>query len=416
MLINTSVTTQLESVREFFSSGASDSELKARAKNTSIQKLKEMLTSSDPGVRGFAAKIMGYKDDPSAVSVLIQSLNDNARFQDVKRNETSVSDISRAALVQILRRQISRKPEDLSLLLPFFAAAEQGTPVQREKVIEILGQIREPLVKQLLLGIPILGQIREPLLKQLLLGIPAEDNPELGKVSTEALAQIDSHTIANAFYENVRAGQIQFAFICAIIILLLLCGIAWRLRDQSNTGLILLSLAPLVLVGLFGAIVATDFSRGKVTGERIDLAIMNQDLVALKTMLYHDYVSYPGDSTVARHLLQSCDENVIHCLIALRSVQSTDDETAIKNTEAISQWILARCIASNLGTPDLEALLNSPDPQIRLVLASALGKLGVRNEQIIAALTHLAKDNAPQVRKTAEESIARVRGNPVWKK
>ncbi len=398
MLINTSVTTQLESVRELFPSGASDSDSKARAKNISFQKLKEVLTSSDPGVRGFAAKMLGYKDDPATVPALIQSLNDNAPFRDAKGSETTVSDISRAALAQILKRQISRKPEDLSLLLPFFAAAEQGNPVQREKVIEILGLIREPL------------------LKQLLLGIHAEDNPEFGKVSTEALAEIDSHTIANTFYENVRAGQIQFAFICAIIILLLLCAIGWRLRDRSNTGLILLSLAPLVLVGLFGAIVATDFSKGKLNGERIDLAIMNQDLIALKTMLYHDYVPYPGDSYVARHLLRSCDENVIHCLIALRSVQSTDDETAVKNTEAISQWILARCIASNLGAPNPEALLNSLDPQIRLVLASALGKLGVRNEQIIAALTHLGRDDDPQVRKTAEESMSRVRGNPAWKK
>jgi HEAT repeat protein len=86
----------------------------------------------------------------------------------------------------------------------------------------------------------------------------------------------------------------------------------------------------------------------------------------------------------------------------------------VKNTEAISQWILSRFIASNLGAPDLEALLNSPDPQTRLMLASALGKLGVRNEQIIAALTHLTKDNDPQVRKTAEESTARVRGYPAW--
>src|SRR5208337_758850 len=103
MLINTDLTGRMESVKQFFSSGASDSELKARAKNTSIQKLKEMLTSSDPGVRGFAAKIMGYKDDPLAIPALIQSLNDNARFQDVKRNETSVSDISRAELAQILK-------------------------------------------------------------------------------------------------------------------------------------------------------------------------------------------------------------------------------------------------------------------------------------------------------------------------
>ncbi len=397
MLINTSVTAQLEFVREFLFLGASGSDLKARAKNIPMQNLKEMLASSDPDVRGFAAKMLGYKDDPSAVPVLIQSLNDNVRFRNsITTNETSVSSISAAALVQILKRQISRKPEDLSLLLPFFAAAEQGTPLQREAVIEILGQIREPL------------------LKQLLLGIPAEHTSGLNQVSTKALAQIDSQTIGNTFYENVRAEQIQFIFICAIIILLLFCAIAWGLREQSKTGLILLSLAPLVMVGLFGAIVVVDFSKSKVNDQCIDLAVGNQDLGALKTMLYHDCVSYPGDSYVAGHLVRSCDENVIHCLIALRSVQSTDDETAVKNTDPISKWILARCIAFNLKAPGLEALVNSPDPQIRLALASVLGKLGVRNEQIIAALTLLAKDKDPQVRKTAEESMSRVRGNPVW--
>ena len=350
MLINTSVTAQLEFVREFFFSGASGSDLKARAKNTPMQNLMEMLASSDPDVRGFAAKMLGYKDDPSAVPVLIQSLNDNVRFRNsITTNETSVSDISGAALAQILKRQISRKPEDLGLLLPLFAAAEQGTPLQSEAVIQILGQIGEPLVKQLLLG------------------ISAEHASGLNQASTKALAQIDSETIGNTFYGNVRAGQIQFIFICAIIILLLLCAIPWRLREQSKTGLILLSLAPLVMVGLFGAIVAVDFARGKVNDRRIDLAVGNQDLVALKTLFYHDHVSYPGDSYVARYLVRSCDENVIHCLIALRSVQSTDDEAAVKNTDAISQWILARCIASNLGAPGLEALINSPDPQIRLV-------------------------------------------------
>src|SRR5271157_321847 len=66
MLINTSITAPLELVREFFASGVSDSDLKARSKNTPIQNLKEMLFSSDPNIRGFAAKMLGYKDDPSA--------------------------------------------------------------------------------------------------------------------------------------------------------------------------------------------------------------------------------------------------------------------------------------------------------------------------------------------------------------
>ncbi len=396
ILINTSITAPLELVRGVFSEPW-DSDPEVRAKNVSVQTLQKMWASADPDVRGPAAKIMGFKDDPSAVPALIRSLDDAVRFRDAKRqSETSVCDISKTSLAQILKRQISLKPYDISLLLPLFAAAEQGSPMQRKAVIEILGQIREPLIKQLLAA------------------IPADDDPEFKQVSTKALARIDSQRIENTLYENVRDGQIQFVVICAITILLLLSAIFWRIFHKSQSGLTLLSLAPLVLVGIFMAIIVADFSKGKINDQNIDLAIINQDLVALKTMLYHDYSPYPGDSYVARHLLRSSDERVVHSLIALPSVQSTDDEAAVKNTEAESQWLLARFVASNLGSQRLESLIDSEDPQIRVVLAAVLRKLGVRNEDIIATLTQLAKDEDPLVRKTAEQSMARVRGNPAW--
>jgi HEAT repeat protein len=397
ILINTSISAPLEFIRGQSSWAPSDSDPEADAKKTPVQTLQKMLASPDPTARGSAAKILDRKGDPLAVPALIQSLDDNVRFRDAKRQiETSVSDISKAGLAQILKRQISLRPYDISLLLPLFAAADRGSPMQREAVIEILGQLREPL------------------LKRLLPGIPADDKPEPKQVSTETLAGVDTQRIENALYENVRDGQIQFVVICAIMILLLLSAILWRVSDKSQSGLILLSLAPLVLLGTFLAIILTDFTKSKINDQNIDLAIINQDLIALKTMLYHDYSPYPGDSYVARHLLQSCDENVVHSLIALPSVQSTDDEAAVKNAETELQWILARFIALNFGSPRLEQLVSSPDSQVRGVLASVLGKLGVRNEYIIATLTLLAKDEDPRVRKTAEESMARVQGNPVW--
>jgi len=133
-------------------------------------------------------------------------------------------------------------------------------------------------------------------------------------------------------------------------------------------------------------------------------------------MNYHDYTSYPGDSFVVSHLLRSCNEDVIRCLIALPSVQATDDETAGKNTDARARWVMARFTASNLGAPRLEALVNSPDSQVRGSLASVLGKLGVRNERINDLLTRLIKDENPSVRKAAEQSLARVQSDPVWEK
>jgi len=117
---------------------------------------------------------------------------------------------------------------------------------------------------------------------------------------------------------------------------------------------------------------------------------------------------------VARHLMRSFNEEVIRCLIALPSVQATDDETAIKNTGARARWVLARFTACNLGAPQLDSLIDSSDSEIRIVFASVLGKLGVRNDHIVDALTRLSKDQDRRVRKTAEESLARVQMNPVW--
>ena len=190
--------------------------------------------------------------------------------------------------------------------------------------------------------------------------------------------------------------------------------LARRLREKSPSQLIALSMAPILLVGSFAAIIAADFFEGRIDARHVDLAVRHRDLVALKTMNYHDRTTYPADSYVASHLLKSCNEDVIRCLLALPSVQTTDAEIAVKNIDARTQWILARFIVSNLGAPRLEALVNGPDAQIREILASVLGKLGIRNEHIVEALTRLSKDQNPRVRKTAEASLARVRSNPVW--
>ena len=236
----------------------------------------------------------------------------------------------------------------------------------------------------------------------------------LKKLQSNRWLKIDHLTIENTWYKTVRSWQIQMVLISAILILLLLWATGHRLRERSQGELIALSIAPILLVGSFAAIIAVDFFKGRISAQHIDSAVRHRDLVALKTMNYHDHTSYPGDSYVASHLLKSCNEEVISCLVALPSVQTTDDETAVKNTDARTQWVLARFTASNLGAPRLEALVNSPDAQIRGALASVLGKLGVRNEHIVDALTRLTKDQNPRVRKAAEESLARVRSNPVW--
>ncbi len=396
LLVNTRITAPKFS-GDFLSLEDSDSDIKARAKDIPVKDLEKMLASPDAEDRKFAVRALGFKDDRTAISALVQSLNDNLPFRELRTGkETYISEISKTALTQILKKQISEHPEDVGILIPLFDAAEKGDPLQRRAVIEVLGRIREPLSKRLLLG------------------ASAEDEQGLRQVAVESLAKIAGLTTENTWYKTVRSWQIQMVLISAIMILLLLWVAGRRLRERSRGELIALSIAPILLVGSFAAIIAADIFKGSISAQHIDSAVRHRDLVALKTMNYLDDTSYPGDSYMANHLLKSCNEEVISCLVALPSVQTTDDENAVKNTEARAQWILARFTASNLGAPRLEALVNSPDAQIRRALASVLGKLGVRNEHIIDSLTRLTNDQDPRVRKAAEESLASVRSKPEW--
>jgi HEAT repeat protein len=387
----------LEFFGDFFSLVDSDSDIKAQAKSIPLTDLEKMLASSDAEDRRFAVRALGFREDRSAIPALVQSLDDNQPFRDgATGKETSVSEISGTVLIRIFKEQISEHPQDVGILIPLFTAAGKGNPLRRRAAIEILGRIREPLSKRLLLG------------------ISAEGEKELKAVAGESLAEFERLTEQNTWNKTVRNWQIQMVSISAIMILLLLWVAGCRLRDRYGVELIALSIAPIFLVGLFAAVIAANFFRGSISAEHIDSAVRHRDLVALKAMNYHDHTSYPGDSYVANYLLNSCNEDVIRRLVALPSVQTTDDESAVKDVDARTQWVLARFTASNLGGPRLEALINGPDAQIREVLASVLGKLGVRNERIIQALTRLTQDQSPRVRKAAEESMDSLRLIPVW--
>jgi len=396
LLINTRIAAP-QFLGDLLSLEDSDSDVKARAKDIPLTDLEKTLASPDAEDRRFAVRALGFREDRTSMPALIKSLDDNLPFRESRTGkETSISEISKTALTQILKKQISGRPEDVGILIPLFAAAEKGSPLQRRAVIEILGRIREPLSKRLLLV------------------TSAEGDNELKEVAVESLAQFDRLTKQNASYKTVRSWQIQMVLVSAILLLLLLWVAGHRLREKSQGKFVALSIAPVLLVGSFAAVIAADVFKGSISAQHIDSAVRQRDLVALKTMNYHDHTSYPGDSFVASHLLKSCNEDVISCLVALPSVLTTDDETAVKRIDARTQWILARFTASNLGSPRLEALVNGPDAQVREALALILGKLGVRNERIVDSLTRLTKDQDPRVRKAAEESLVGVRSKPEW--
>ena len=108
----------------------SDSDIKARAKDIPLTDLEKMLASSDAEDRRFAVRALGFKEDRAAIPALIQSLDDDLPFRERRAGkETSISEISKTALTQILKKQISEHPEDVGILIPFFTAAEKGEPV-----------------------------------------------------------------------------------------------------------------------------------------------------------------------------------------------------------------------------------------------------------------------------------------------
>jgi hypothetical protein len=396
-MVDTGVLAFHEFLGGLFAVDDSDTDIKAHAKGIPLKNLQEMLTYTNPVARAFAARALGHRAELAAVPDLIQSLNDTLPFRERNsREHTSLGAISKKTLVSMLKAQIGREPENIAVLMPFFGAAERGSSAERKSVTEILGEIREPLARPLLLE------------------ISKDRDQELLRASKTSLAELDSYALENSGYWNLRNTQVRVVLSSVFLVALLLWSIIHRLRKGAQTQLILLSVVPVVLLGSFAAVIVGDFSKGKISEQAVDAAIRNQDIIKLRTMNYHDVTPYPGDSYIARYLLKSCNEDVIRCLISLPLVQTTDDETATKLTEIRTRWILARYVASGVGTPLLDSLVNSEDAAIRLAVAMVLGKLGVRNNYITDALARLAKDEDLRVRKAADEASARVRGYPVW--
>lgn len=396
-LTDTAIMAYREFIGDLFAFEGSTPNIEARSKNVPLKDLTEMITYANPEARAFAAKAIQYKADSAAISALIQALNDTRPFRDRQtREETSLAEISKASLTGLLKAQITKDPENIALLGSLFTAVERGSQLERRSVVEILGEMREPLAR--------------PLLRQ----ISSERDMELVNAGKMAAVKMDSLGPANDKYAEITGRQVRIALGCAMMIVLLLWSVFRRLREGLQTRVILLSAIPVVLVGSFGAVIISDHLKGEVSEQRIEAAIRDRDLIALRTMNYYDHAPYPGDSYVTQYLLRNCNEEVIRCLTLLPSVQTTDDLTATTITDTRKRWILARFIASNLGTPRLASLVTSPDAEIRATVATILGKLGVRNEHITDALTRLSQDPTERVRKSAEEASKRVGGYPVW--
>lgn len=396
-LFEAAVSAYNEFVGSWYASEDSTSSIEARSKNVSVKDLTEMLAYANPAAKAFAAKALVYKQDRGAFPALIQALNDNRPFRDQSTcAETSLAELAKASLTELLKAQISREPEQIGLMLPLFTAAERGTPAERQAIVQILGEIREPLAN---------GLLREA---------AADRDAELAATARASLGKIDSSAFGNEKSVELDARQMRVAAACALMIALLLGSVFSRLRQGLQANITILSVVPIILLGAFGALVLTDHFEGEISDQRIAHAVRSRDLVALRAMSYHDTATYPGDSQVAQFLLRTGNEEVLRCLIMLPSVQTTDSSSATEMTQTWRRWILGRFVAANLGTPRLAALLKAPDWETRASVAMALGKLGVRNDHVSEALNLLSQDSNERVKKSAEESMARVKSFPVW--
>jgi len=396
-LSDTATLAYREFIGDLFASDGYASDIEARSKNIPLKDLTEMLTYANPIARTFAVKALAYRGDRAAMPDLIQALNDTRPFRDPHtRDETSLAEISKASLAGMLKAQITKEPENVGLLGPLFAAAERGSQSERKSVLEIMGELREPLARPLILE------------------ISSERDAELGNASRMSLAKMDTLGLENTGYPEIDGRQVRLILACALMMVLLFWSVLRRCRDGSPTKAIFLSVLPLVLVGSFGIVIISDHFKGEISEQRLGAAVRDQDMIALRTMNYHDHAPYPGDSYVAQQLLRMCNEEVIRSLILLPSVQTTDDVTATTMTDTRKRWIFARFVASSFGTPKLAALVSNSDVEIRATVATVLGRLGVRNEHIADALTRLSMDANDRVKRTAEEGLARIKGYPVW--
>jgi HEAT repeat protein len=365
-------------------------------KNLSLNDFKQMLSYTDEAAAG-AVTAMGVKQEYGAVPELIRLLDDTRPFRRGRNREpTSMADVSKTALTQIIRGRISSEPENIGLLLPYLTAASEGSLSQRKAVIEILGEIREPLAT------PLLSDSSR------------NNDPQISEAATKALTEVNSSEMENRGYSSLRRSQRAYVLGSLLLICLLVAWVIDQLISGADKPLVLLSAVPVVLLGGMSWVLANDFREGTVTNQRIDTAVARGNIEALRAMNYHDYTVYPGDSKVARSLISLRDDNVIRDLLLLPTVQAVDDTSFTEVVDKRVRWILARIVASKLGTPGMNELIANNDPQVKIAVARVLGKLMVRNDSIIEALTLLSKDEDEQVRQIATGVLPQVRRYPVW--
>ncbi len=263
--------------------------------------------------------------------------------------------------------------------------------------------------------IELLGDIKEPLSRSTLAKIAEhEQNTLVRDAALRALARIDAQTVESSAYSELSANQRWLAVVMVSLVCVLLPFMIYRFRKDEDKRLALLALVPILICGGFAVLIAIEYSRGRLHFGAMDARLREGSVMIVRTASYHDQTDFPGDSYVARRLLETGDASVLSALNA-SSLAEPDDLDALKRMNEVRRdWIWSRMLVSKLGSPGLQDLARDGDLEIRLAVATALGKLMVTHDEIVAALELLEKDEDDRVRTKAAEALARSRSFPKW--
>ncbi|MEJ2716392.1 MAG: HEAT repeat domain-containing protein [Deltaproteobacteria bacterium] len=319
-----------------------------------------MLSSSNSMARAYAIQEIAKRGDPAVETELIRLLNDSSPVQlSEGLKQTRVAELAKTALVHIMRLRIWQAPDNIGLLVPYLKAAITGGLGERQAIIEILGELKEPMARQSLVK------------------MASDPNPLIRQAVADALAKLELEK--PRFMNSVMRRKIELTLTACLVIMTgcaLWAGVTFKF-DRAHLRTSLLSVIPVVLLAWIVSLIVLDFSIGVADERAIDSATTQRDIVALKAMNYQHITYYPGDSYVAQCLVKKGTEDTVHCLTHLLDAAPDDIPGYTKILSDRSRWILSRIIG------------------------------------IIQTLTRLTNDRDEEVRKKATEALAKAARSPV---
>ncbi len=359
--------------------------------------LVELLSSRNVQAVAFAVQELGKRHAVRASPQLIEMLNrhDPVDIPGAVAT-TSIARLAATALTSITRRQVELHPGNIAILRQLFQSADSGTVFERTGARAVLKRIHEPLAAYLNSKPAAHGA-----------GQPRDS-------TTHAVVKLQEPHKDDVLSVVLRRSETGYlAVLCAIIAVALGTTITW-ICGRTPAQSVLLLCMPLILIVWITLMAGIDFSMGIAVDDALDKAVQEGNFLSLKTMLYDEYVPYPGDSYVARYLVGKGSNQVVYCLTQLPAAGPDDDKNYRKFLTQRIEWILSRIVAIKLCKGTLDELSAGDLPDVKAALAVTLGRLGAKNEAILKTLERLSLDSDEEVRGKASKALARVKKYPSW--